>query len=61
MICEYCGNDESRRGAYRFGKHGLTYYLVCTNCERVIYEGIPSHIPEAQKERFIDRIQKGKR
>jgi hypothetical protein len=62
MICKHCRNDGNRIGSY--GNidltRGLTYYLVCKNCERVIYEGAPSCIPESQKRRFIERIQKGK-
>jgi hypothetical protein len=61
MICQYCGN---RRYPFRITKinRNVNQYITfisCGNCENVVFEP-PDHIPEEQKERYLERIQKGK-
>jgi hypothetical protein len=62
MICNHCGNNQTRVATVgrKGSAEGRCYYLICNNCERVIFEDMPDCIPDSQKRRFIKRIQKGK-
>ena len=58
MICPYCKSRRTRKATVS-STSGQIHYIQCKNCEHVVYEA-PDYVPKEQKERFINRIQKGK-
>jgi transcription elongation factor Elf1 len=58
MKCTNCGHEEIRKCTIS-APNGYIHYLQCKNCEHVVGEA-PEHIPNEQKERYLERIKKGK-